>query len=76
LAGQLGADRLVLLKRVNPLENAASLSKIEDLGWIDSCFSRMWSEVARPEIQVEIAHYFSRPFRFTPVTLNSVTASP
>jgi aspartokinase-like uncharacterized kinase len=59
LATRLGAERLVLLKAVNPLENPVKIGKICGLGWIDAYFSRMWSE--GPGIQVEVAHFFQCP---------------
>lgn len=64
LATKVGARRLVLLKAVSPLESLVKIGKIEDLGWVDAFFSRMWS--AEPGTHVEIA-YFSHFPQFSQV---------
>jgi aspartokinase-like uncharacterized kinase len=67
LARRLHADRLVLLKAVNPLEKSAEMARIQGLDWIDAYFSRMLDEGGHPEIQVDLAHYFHRPRSVVPV---------
>ncbi len=59
LATKVGAHRLVLLKPVSPLESLVKIGKIEDLGWVDAFFSRMWS--AEPGTHVEVAYFSHYP---------------